>query len=154
MTKPQEILKVHLSNNQRKFFIGVQYGLLIASTFMMLSTPIQGWSVALMLMFSVATVLSVALHTTLALSIGNICQGQLERLDERERAMRDRAFIGAFQFVTAVVSLAWLYGMVAWIAKLWLPEAQQIWMLLWLIGMLIYGLPTSIAAWQMKNLEE
>ena len=154
MTKPQELPKVRLSNNQRKFLIGIQYGLLIASTFIMLSTPIKDWSIALVLLFIVAAILSAALHTTLALSIGNICQGRLERLDERERAMRDRAFIGAFQIVSTVVSLAWLYGMVAWIAKLWLPEAQQIWMLLWLIGMLIYGLPTSIAAWQMKNLEE
>jgi hypothetical protein len=152
--KQQELPKVRISDAGRKFLIGMQYGLLAVASVLMLANPIQNWSVGLLVVFIGATLFSSVLHTLMALAIGNICQGRLDRLDERERAARDHAFITAFQITAVVVSLAWVYSMVASVMELWLPEAKQIWILLWLIGMLIYGLPTSVAAWQMKNLED
>lgn len=156
--KPQPDLQVNLSDQQRRFWVGVQYGLLVAMGYLMLSVPlkewIREWGWWMLGVFVVVMVFSAGIHTMLALSIGNICQVKLSSLDERERASRDRAFIGAFQVLTLTVSIAWLYAAVASFTKSWLPEPSQLWMLLWLIGMMFYGLPTSIAAWQMKRLED
>lgn len=154
MMRQPELPKVNLSQNIRRLLVLLQHGILGPIGLLILLVPSREWSLVLLLVFVVAMLISAALHTTVALSIGNICQGKLERLDERERSARDEAFILSFQIITAVVSLAWFYAMIANYWAWWLPQSNQIWIILWLIGMLTYGLPTSVAAWKMRSLED
>lgn len=151
MIKAQTLPKVRLSKNLRRASVGLQYALLIGSTVLMLLSPLKQWDWIMPAIFILAVVASAAIHTTLALSIDNICQGRLNRLDERERTMRDQAFVSAFQILTGVLSVAWIYAMMASFLGGWLPEQGQTWMLLWSFAMLTYGLPTSVAAFNMPQ---
>ncbi|MDX2005775.1 MAG: hypothetical protein SFU83_10905 [Meiothermus sp.] len=151
MMKAQDLPKVYLSKNLRCALVGLQYILLPISTTLMLSTPAKSWDWIMLVVFVVVMAASMFVHTTLALSIGNICQGRLDRLDERERTMRDATFVTAFEIVKAVLSVAWIYGVLAFFLGWWLPQGQQIWILLWMFAMMAYGLPTSVAAFTMPE---
>jgi hypothetical protein len=147
----QTLPTINLPQTSRQALVGAQYGALVIGCFLMLRTPLKELDLTVMLVFILGTAITAVIHTTLALSIGNICQGRLNRLDERERASRDQAFVLAFQILSAVVSVLWIYGMLASFLGWWLPVASQFWVLLWGLGMLAYGLPTSIAAFKMPD---
>ena len=95
----------------------------------------------------VCMVIGAACHTRLAMSIQNIAQTNPARLDERQRATRDRAFTLALRYLGWMLTIAWVYAMIARFTGWWLPDAQNLWIVLWGFGMQVYGLPTAIAAW-------
>ena len=158
MTKREALPNINLSQSTRRMMVAGQWLLMLVVLGLMLLSPVQSyiqnvgvWGLVaiVVLMFGL-----MALHTTLAISIGNICQGRRERLDEREQAMRDRAFVTSLQRITLGISLLWVYAMLAWIFGWWLPQPQQFWLVLWAIAMQIYGMPTSLVAWQMPEIKE
>jgi hypothetical protein len=91
--------------------------------------------------------LGASCHIRLAMSIQNIAQVNPLRLDERQRATRDRAFVLTLHVLAWSLTLAWVYALIAGLTGWWLPPRERIGFVLWGFGMLAYSLPTALAAW-------
>lgn len=142
---------LNLSRARRRGLVVVQYTLMTLIVLAFLTRGLE--NAATLVIFLVAALASMVTHTTLAMSIQNIAQVRVHTLDERQRAARDAAFAGALRVLTAVLTVAWVYAMVASWFGLWLPDARELWLPLWLIAQLAYGLPTAIAAWNEPEVE-
>jgi hypothetical protein len=70
-------------------------------------------------------------------------------LDERQRAVRDRAYVAAYRYVGALFFLAAVYGGLAWDSGLlWLPgDWVAIQAIVWGVFLLVTTLPSAALAW-------
>jgi hypothetical protein len=100
-----------------------------------------------LLLFLIPLLIGAICHTRLAMSIQNIAQVNPARLDERQRAARDRAFVLSLRYLGWVLGLACVYAMIAGITDWWLPEKKYFGFALWSFMMLAFSLPTAVAAW-------
>jgi hypothetical protein len=101
--------------------------------------------------FCILLLLTAACHTRLAISIQNIAQGSPKRLDERQRATRDQAFVTTWYYLSWLFNAAWIYPMLASFANWWLPTPQCLWLVLWGLGQFLALLPTAIIAWSQPD---
>jgi hypothetical protein len=72
--------------------------------------------------------------------------------DERQRAVRDRAYVHAYRLFTSSMVVVAVYGTIAWDSRqrlnLWLPDTwTQAQALMWGILLAGFTLPTAVVAW-------
>jgi len=72
-----------------------------------------------------------------------------DALDERQRAVRDRAYLVAYRFVDAIFFAAAVYGALAWdTGLLWLPDDWvAVQACVWAVFLLVTTLPSAALAW-------
>lgn len=154
MSNKYELPQLHIAQNRRRAMVVLQHSLGFAVVAMFLATPPERFPLWILVVFIAAMLGQMVLHTTMAIAIRNLAQRPVDQLDELERTWRDQAFVMAFRMVGWALTVSWLYGAVAVLMGWWLPQAEQFWLVLWAIGMMVYGLPTSIIGWRMPDLSE
>lgn len=116
-----------------------------------LPDPRPWWFPILLLPLGIAVL--VGLAALLSSWVWQAANQEDSALDERQRRVRDRAYLHAYQGLGALVILTAVYAMFARNLGWWLPTTGlQMQALFWGVFLLCLTLPTAIVAWTEPDL--
>lgn len=136
------------SRASRRHLVAATYGgyLALVGVGIVLGRLGAGWASLPPILFGVAGFVG---WLVLRRAMGTTADLPDAALDERQRAVRDRAYVVAYRFVGALFFLAAVYGGLAWDSgRLWLPgDWVAIQAIVWSVFLLVTTLPSAALAW-------